>query len=64
MYNQIQNFSGLFFYELINLINRVYDNYTIILEDVKKGQYDFINKIRIVTKEEYVNYIYKMLATV
>ena len=36
MYNQIQNFSGLFFYELINLINRVYDNYTVILEDVKK----------------------------
>ena len=61
MYNQIQNFSGLFFYELIDLINRVYDNYTIILDDVKKGEYDFINRIRIVTKEEYINYIYSMI---
>ena len=61
MYNQVQNFSGAFFYELIDLINRVYDNYTIILEDVQMGEYDFINEIRRVTKEEYINYIYSMI---
>jgi hypothetical protein len=61
MYNQVQNFSGQFFYELIDLINRIYANYTIILEDVKKGEYDFINKIRKVIKEEYINYIYNMI---
>ena len=61
MYNQIQNFSGAFFYELIDLINRVYDNYTIILKEVEIGHYDFINEIRRVTKDEYINYIYSML---
>ena len=61
MYNQVQNFSGLFFYELIALINRTYYNYTIILEDIKNEQYDFINQIRNITKEEYISYIYNML---
>ena len=61
LYNQVQNFSGVFFNELIDLINRVYDNYSIILEQVKNDKYDFINKIRNVTKEEYINYIYEML---
>ena len=61
LYNQVQNFSGVFFNELIDLINRVHDNYTIILKDVNNDKYDFINKIRNVTKEEYINYIYEML---
>jgi len=61
MYNQVQNFSGQFFYELIDLINRTYYNFTIILEDVKNEEYDFINKIRNITKEEYINYIYNMV---
>ena len=61
MYNQVQNFSGQFFYELIVLINRTHYNYTIILGDVKNEQYDFINKIRNITKKEYIGYIYSML---
>ena len=61
LYIQVQNFSGEFFYELIDLINRVYYNYTIILEEVKNDEYDFINRIREVTKEEYINYIYDMI---
>ena len=63
MYNQVQNFSGEFFYQLIDLINRVYNNYSIILEDVKLGEYDFINKIRNITKDEYIKYIYNQLET-
>ena len=61
LYNQVQNFSGNFFYELIDLINRVYYNYSLILEEVKNDEYDFINRIRQVTKEEYINYIYDMI---
>ena len=63
MYNQVQNFSGEFFHQLIDLINRVYNNYSIILEDVKLGEYDFINKIRNITKDEYIKYIYNQLET-
>ena len=63
MYNQVQNFSGEFFYQLIDLINRVYNNYSIILEDVKLGEYDFISKIRNITKDEYIKYIYNQLET-
>ena len=61
MYNQIQNFTGEFFYELIRLINKVYDNYTQILNDVELEKYESVNKIRKITKEEYINYIYNML---
>ena len=61
LYNQVQNFSGEFFNELIDLINRVYHNYTIILTKVRNDKYDFINRIRNVTKDEYINYIYDML---
>ena len=61
LYNQVQNFSGEFFNELIDLINRVYNNYTIILKEVRNDKYYFINRIRNVTKNEYINYIYDMI---
>ena len=61
MYNQVQNFTGEFFYELIRLINEVYDNYTQILNNAELGKYEAINQIRKVTKDEYINYIYNML---
>ena len=61
MYKQVQNFSGEFFYKLIDLINRVHYNFTIILEDIKIGEYDFVNKIRNITKNEYIKYIYDMI---
>ena len=61
MYNEVQNFTGNFFEELIRLINRIYDNYTIILNNAQNKKYDVINKIRKITKEEYIHYIYNML---
>ena len=61
MYHQLQNFSGEFFYELIRLINNVYDNFTIILNNVELNKYDEFLRIRIIIKEEYINYIYHMV---
>ena len=61
LYNQVQNFTGEFFYELIKLINRTYENYTNILNDIIENNYDMINQIRNITKEEYINYIYEMI---
>ena len=60
LYQQVKNFSGNFFNELIELIERVYDNYTIILNQTENNEYDILNKIRNVTKSEYTNYINNM----
>ena len=61
MYIQVKNFSGLFFNELIELINKVHINYTKILNDVKLNKFEEINQIRIITKMEYINYINRMI---
>ena len=61
MYANVQNFSGNFFKELINLINNVYDNYSMILIATQQNKYDIINKIKEITKDEYINYIYNSL---
>ena len=59
--SELNNFTGDIFGDLINLINNIYINYTIILEDVKNEKYDIFLQIRNVTKNEYINYIYKMI---
>ena len=61
MYDQVKNFTGEFFNELILLINNVHKNYTNILNNVKINKYEEINQIRIVTKNEYINYINNMI---
>ena len=61
LYDTVKDFSGEFFYELIKLINKVYSNYTIILQNIKLEKYDVFNEIRKITKEEYINYIYNMI---
>ena len=60
MYNQICNFTGNFFDELIELISITHDNYTLILSEAKDNSYETINKIRIITKNSYINYINNM----
>ena len=60
LYNQVKNFSGEFFNELIELIERVYDNYTIILNQTENNKYDILNQIRNAIKYEYINYINDM----
>ena len=61
MYYQVKNFTGEFFDELIELIVQVYDNFTIILNNSKKGKYEVMNHILKVIEEEYINYIFNML---
>ena len=61
MYNQVKNFTGNFFDELINLIIQVYDDFNIILNFSKQGKYEVMNNILKVIEEEYINYIYNML---
>ena len=61
MYEQVQNFTGAFFMELIELINKVHKNYTIILNDVKLHKYELLNQILVTIKNEYINYIYNMI---
>ena len=61
MYNQVQNFTGVFFQELVELINKVHKNYTNILNNVKLNKYEILNHILISTKNEYINYIYDMV---
>ena len=60
LYDQVKNFSGIFFNELIELIDRVYDNYSIILNKTENTEYEIMNEIRNVTKDEYINYIENM----
>ena len=60
LYNQVKNFSGIFFNELIELIEGVYDNYTIILSKAENNEFEILNNITIATKEEYMNYIIHM----
>ena len=61
MYDQVKNFTGEFFDELIELIIQVYDNFNIILNNSKEGKYEIMNYILKVIEEEYINYIYNML---
>ena len=46
LYKKVQNFSSVFFIELISLINKAYDDYNMILKDAIDGKYIITNKIR------------------
>ena len=60
LYDKVKNFSGKFFNELIELIENVYDNFTIILNISENEEFDIMNEIRNITKNEYMNYINNM----
>ena len=60
LYDQVKNFTGEFFNELIDLIEKVYDNYTIILNQTENDEFEILNNIRNETKNEYINYINNM----
>ena len=64
LYDQVKNFSGDFFNELIDVIEMVYDNYTIILNKTENYEYDFIINIANITQREYMNYINNMFELV
>ena len=60
LYDRVKNFSGIFFNELIELIERVYENYTVILNRTENNGYEIIGNITEATKSEYINYINNM----
>ena len=60
LYDRVKNFSGIFFSELIELIESVYYNYTIILNRTENNEYEIIDNITQVTKSAYINYINNM----
>ena len=61
MYDQIKNFTTAIFQEFIEIIRNAYDNYTHILQEVKDNRHEVFNEIRNITKNEYIDFIYKML---
>ena len=61
MYEQIKNFTSDIFQELIEIIRTSYNNYTKILEDIENNKHQVFNDIRNITKNEYIDFIYKML---
>ena len=58
---QLNNLNGNIFDELIKLINIVYNNYSIILQDVMNEKYNVFEIIRNITKEDYIKYIFNMI---
>ena len=56
MYDKIKNFSTDLFKELFILITNIHSNYTFILNNVREDKYEIFNKIRDITKYEYINY--------
>ena len=59
MYKQDQNFTGVFFQELVELINKVHKNYTNILNNSKLNKYETLNQILISKKN--INYTYDIV---
>ena len=59
--SKLNSFTGDIFNDLIKLVIETYENYTIIIKDVDNGKYEVFQKIREVTKEEYLQYINTMI---
>ena len=61
LYFQVSNFTGQFLTDLITLIDEVHSNYTIIFLKGMNDSYEFINEIREITKDAYIEYIHRMV---
>ena len=61
LYLQVSIFTGQFLTDLITLIDEVHSNYTIIFHRGKNDSYEFINEIRKITKNAYINYVKNMV---
>ena len=59
--SKLGEFTGDIFANLFQLVNETYENYTIIVKDVDNGEYDVFQKIREITKDEYLQYINTMI---
>ena len=61
LYLQVSNFTGQFLSDLIKLIDDCHNNYTSIYIKGNNDSYEFINKVREITKESYKEYINNMM---
>ena len=64
MYETIKSFTSEIYQELIQVIRNSYDNYTQIMNDVENNKHKVFEQIRIITKNEYIDFIKKMLILV
>ena len=61
LYFQVSNFTSQFLGNLIELIDEVHANYSLILLNGINNSYEFINGIREITKNSYINYVRDMV---
>ena len=61
LYFQVSNFTSQFLGSLIELIDEVHANYSLILLKGINNSYEFINDIREITKNSYINYVKDMV---
>ena len=64
MYETIKEFTSEIFMKLIEIIRNAYENYTQILEDINLNKHEIFIEIRIITKNEYIDFIKDMLLLV
>ena len=57
MYNEVKNFTSNLFLDLISLIDQAYDNYTLLLKEIKAKKSISFEKIKEIIKNEYIEYI-------
>ena len=60
LYDEIKNFTTDSFLDLIDLIYKAHNNFSSVINDVKKNKYEKFNEIIEIIKNEYINYIEKM----
>lgn len=61
LYFQISNFTMQFLEDLLKLIDEVHSNYSLILSKGQNDSYEFINEIRNITKNSYIEYVHNMI---
>jgi len=61
LYFQVSDFTSKFLGNLIELIDDVHTNYSLILLKGINNSYEFINAIREITKNSYIKYIKDMV---
>ena len=64
MYETIKSFTSEIYKDIINVIRNSYDNYTQIMNDVNNNKHKVFDQIRIITKNEYIDFVKKMLILV
>ena len=57
MYDEIKNFTVAVFTDFIKVLNRSYNNYTKLFNEINRGNQQSFNEIISITKNQYLDYI-------